>query len=1496
MAQPSPPTALSNRLQGAPPAANSPNGANPSIPHSTPRSSPGYNSPFIAANSATFNWLGAGTGSRSHRGPGPYLPAAVIADIQADELKRNSITSAPSQSFFTPGTNSSKNMPTVIIPGLGPPTGSGNPKEVPAHTLAISNQAFEIARHGNPDLEQSNGVSFSESTNATDVSSVPVAPVSDPPPRPIKSLKRRHRLGVQRPTAVTDSSADGNLEPSITTGLINLGTVSAMIQAPDAEESTYPHKAILPVKELTKASMSNSQVASQKFGPTCLGGGNGPNSNSHFQATVPTTPPSRSRQDDTMDFYGIPAEDPHPSIPNETPAVIPDTPPRVASSQIPGTAMSSDQAKQNDFLSRIAETNSQNQIPGPVAQHLIFTSHQPKQQDPPLAAAMDTKSEEMKTELSARNVFPSLAPPAAPSQFMSFTLPAESNLLPPGKGLFTITNPLPGPAPVFPSNFFLDPPPSQTPIPVPAASSLFLSTGTSQKPSNSTLSFGFGAPISFSMDKFTSTPKAQDATLSRKSRVGKNVLGLDSSQFSNNANAFPAGPFGIQGQNIPLFGNSFAASKPMAQSISLAHPISIQTNPSTPPIQTTSNDVDTSGSESRLMPYLSSPVQRPSQPDHHEDYMIDDFELEADPINVATMKGNRAKCGDTDMEDAPSEPVNFPQSSQTSPPAVDEKADQEMKDAPDEVLRPSEYDPPTLQQSFAGKYPSSTNFDMHDVQKEIMQSSGADLTSPQLPSAVGASSALHATMQDVLSEEIMQSSEVDLLIIQPSSAKILVASATAVQVESKADAAVPKEMDLIIPTDSPQTAVDAEETGNDNSTSAANFVLSDEPNHTILAEKSIVMPREELGKSSSNPDGAIPSTIHEISLPQEPTALTPWMIASPPMDTTATRKSPRVSACAHAALASTVPSITDLPLLGDDVSGTGLQKVTQGSSKRSEGRNPPASSGRAQILTMPAVVDSDTMAIRRRRNLLEPRWGSHTQDSARRIALSTELEKRCRTAIRKTNLCDFRDPFSYIERSAEVINEHKQEAKKEARRNANTIELFLSYETEDKKLREENKSLAQEIADLREVVENNRILVRNAKDMKPKLEATRKLLRETIDANTESRDRLLYQLREAQKPTDQLCADYDEQIKELRENLQREREKTREESRKTFEAEGMLQAARDVLAEERSDWEIKEIAWCRKERALKDCHKDAISTLKAEHLQEVGKWKMAHANRVEDLENLHANVNSLWSLEFTFDGMREAVVCLANGLSFFSQPGGRPTPEGRLILPAKRKNTNALRRIRNYKKKSRFITMKAYVQSLKLAPRSLSFRQYRAVFEGSAVAPSPAVTSAPERYAMSISAIRSKFKTPSRRYLTIFALLIIIITTCAGIFFLLPYLTAPGQDSVSLRNEKSLDHLKDTCSVIAPTITALACGTESPTPSITTHVAVETGILSNADNQTTSYSATSPTYIPFEGDDIWEDGPVNLGGIDWSTPISVGVFVTAVAVPLAAFVWAFRLY
>ncbi|KAL5322261.1 hypothetical protein ACEPPN_010233 [Leptodophora sp. 'Broadleaf-Isolate-01'] len=1371
------PEAMRNRYQGVRPAANSPDSVNSGAPLASPRAGNVGRDPLLARNSTSFNRLGARTGGRSGHGPGPHMDPSIIESITANNIGLNPLPPpASSQLSSAPVTTSSENTSAVDIRGLGRIPQSLLQQEQAVAGQTINNQNVAAVGPDNGSLGQGSGSASSESTMNPDISTVPVAPTSGPPPRPIKPMKVRVRPGAAMATIPSQPSTPGNQPPTTTTPM-NLGTVAALLDSAHSQVSVQPHRAILPSKKWDGPGISNLQIDIQHPGPSTLGE-TGLVSNNGPAVTHPTTPP-RSRQEDTMDTFGIPAEAVQPFSPDHTPLVIPDTPPRVISGQIPGSAMSSDQAKQSAFLSGIARKNAQDHIAGPFTPSLTFANHQTKHHDtakPPLGP------------VSVGEPSPLFAPINS----------ARSNPAP-GKGLFSgqntfsVQNPLAGPAPRFQSNLWADPPSGNTSNPVQGTSFSSFSAAAWNKPSGTTATFGFGATSTIPKNIFNSPPKAHDAALGKRSLVRKPILAPIPQSGAAFSNFFSNGTFGILGPTVTAPGNVVAVSATSAESIPAADPINISADTCVAAVQPLLNDVVMGGFQDCPLPRWGSPILRPSQPDQNEDAMIDDVEEEADTLPVAVMKAIRAKSGDTTMEEAPPVPVVLSQPRPTSPSAEIGKADQEMHDAPEELVPLSEAVSPAVQLSSTVNTPVSTNTTVQDVPEQVLPSSRADLPVLQSSSAIDVLITSSTPTQDVLQEKVMQ----------PSEAKIP-------DVVVQAGAVVFEKIAPLTPINNAEMTTDSNATGNVDSTSAANGVSSSELEHAIFTQEPIVVAREEGGETELCPDlPTAPLAIQESSPPQEPGVFQPYLDAPPPMQAAATEMSTRVA---------------------------------------TYNRNSAAKKAAAQIPSKPASAAPNTVAV-----------------------------------------------FDYIERSAEVINDNKKRVKLDSEAISALMSLSDRYEAEGRRLKAENEVMAREIADLRKEVHDNRIVIIHANNMKPDLDAARKLLRETVDENTKSREKLMNQLIEAQKPLDKLRDDHSKEIEDLNNEFREEREETRLAHVKTGEVKELLKVARETFLRERLDREKQESDWRRTEQEMGRRHEKALEDLKTEHLRQIGNLEKRLAYQAEDIKDMkdvQANVENLWSLDFKFDGMREAVIGPDDRLSLFTQPGDRSVPKDRVILRATRKNTESDCRNRNYRKPSRFSAMQSYIKS---ALRPLSFRQYRTILQAAPVNPSSTVAAVPNRQATVMSTIRAKFVISGRRCLVVFALLAIIIMAGAGIFFLLPHLTPNGQNTPSLPHEQNLDYLRDTCPVIFPTLTALVCGTESPTAVITTHTAVETGFSDTSLNETTSDDAAArPSYIPFEGDDIFEDGSAYIDGIDWSTPIAIGVQVTVLVVPAALVVWVFH--
>ncbi|KAH9205660.1 hypothetical protein DL95DRAFT_470355 [Leptodontidium sp. 2 PMI_412] len=1420
------PEAMRNRYQGVPPAANSPDSVNSGAPLASPRAGNGGRDPPLARNSTSFNRLGARTGGRSGHGPGPHMDPSIIESITANNIGLNPLPPpASSQLSSAPVTTSSENTSAVDIRGLGRIPQSLLQQEQAVAGQTINNQNVAAVGPDNGSLGQGSGSASSESTMNPDISTVPVAPTSGPPPRPIKPMKVRVRPGAAMATIPSQPSTPGNQPPTTTTPM-NLGTVAALLDSAHSQVSVQPHRAILPSKKWDGPGISNLQIDIQHPGPSTLGE-TGLVSNNGPAVTHPTTPP-RSRQEDTMDTFGIPAEAVQPFSPDHTPLVIPDTPPRVISGQIPGSAMSSDQAKQSAFLSGIARKNAQDHIAGPFTPSLTFANHQTKHHDtakPPLGP------------VSVAEPSPLFAPINS-----ARSNPAPGQGLFSGQNTFSVQNPLAGPAPRFQSNLWADPPSGNTSNPVQGTSFSSFSAAAWNKPSGTTATFGFGATSTIPKNIFNSPPKAHDAALGKRSLVGKPILAPIPQSGAAFSNFFSNGTFGILGPTVTAPGNVVAVSATSAESIPAADPINISADTCVAAVQPLLNDVEMGGFQDCPLPRWGSPILRPSQPDQNEDAMIDDVEEEADTLPVAVMKAIRAKSGDTTMEEAPPVPVVLSQPRPTSPSAEIGKADQEMHDAPEELVPLFEAVSPAVQLSSTVNTPVSTNKTVQDVPEQVLPSSRADLPVLQSSSAIDVLITSSTPTQDVLQEKVMQPSEAKIPGIQSSSevSALNTSPTTVSDVVVQAGAVVFEKIAPLTPINNAEMTTDSNATGNVDSTSAVNGVSSSELEHAIFTQEPIVVAREEGGETELCPDlPTAPLAIQESSPPQEPGVFQPYLDAPPPMQAAATEMS-----------------------------------------------------------TRPASAAPNTVAVSRRRDnrgAAPPSNTRHSFGNANSISLATELEKRCRAAICKTNLYVFKEVFDYIERSAEVINDNKKRVKLDSEAISALMSLSDRYEAEGRRLKAENEVMAREIADLRKEVHDNRIVIIHANNMKPDLDAARKLLRETVDENTKSREKLMNQLIEAQKPLDKLRDDHSKEIEDLNNEFREEREETRLAHVKTGEVKELLKVARETFLRERLDREKQESDWRRTEQEMRRRHERALEDLKTEHLRQIGNLEKRLAYQAEDIKDMkdvQANVENLWSLDFKFDGMREAVIGPDDRLSLFTQPGDRSVPKDRVILQATRKNTESDRRNRNYRKPSRFSAMQSYIKS---ALRPLSFRQYRTILQAAPVNPSSTVAAVPNRQATVMSAIRAKFVISSRRCLVLFALLAIIIMAGAGIFFLLPHLTPNGQNTPSLPHEQNLDYLRDTCPVIFPTLTALVCGTESPTAVITTHTAVETGFSDTSLNETTSDDAAArPSYIPFEGDDIFEDGPAYIDGIDWSTPIAIGVQVTVLVVPAALVVWVFH--
>lgn len=166
---------------------------------------------------------------------------------------------------------------------------------------------------------------------------------------------------------------------------------------------------------------------------------------------------------------------------------------------------------------------------------------------------------------------------------------------------------------------------------------------------------------------------------------------------------------------------------------------------------------------------------------------------------------------------------------------------------------------------------------------------------------------------------------------------------------------------------------DSNATGNVDSTSAANGVSSSELEHAIFTQEPIVVAREEGGETELCPDlPTAPLAIQESSPPQEPGVFQPYLDAPPPMQAAATEMSTRVA---------------------------------------TYNRNSAAKKAAAQIPSKPASAAPNTVAVSRRRDnrgAAPPSNTRHSFGNANSISLATELEKRCRAAICKTNLYVFK--------------------------------------------------------------------------------------------------------------------------------------------------------------------------------------------------------------------------------------------------------------------------------------------------------------------------------------------------------------------------------------------------------------------------------------------------------------------------------------------------------
>ena len=144
------------------------------------------------------------------------------------------------------------------------------------------------------------------------------------------------------------------------------------------------------------------------------------------------------------------------------------------------------------------------------------------------------------------------------------------------------------------------------------------------------------------------------------------------------------------------------------------------------------------------------------------------------------------------------------------------------------------------------------------------------------------------------------------------------------------------------------------------------------------------------------------------------------------------------------------------------------------------------------------------------------------------------------------------------------------------------------------------------------------------------------------------------------------------------------------------------------------------------------------------------------------------------------------------------------------------------------------------------------------------------------------------YKRSPPRWISLFLALLALLIVGAGVMMILQnYLST---SIAPLTSQNTLISLNNTCAFVPPTLTAVCCGTGSPTAVITTQIPIETEFPTGTDSGVPP-EASGGDHGDYEEDYFW-DKPVYLATWSWQTPVDVVVLVTTVAVPVTVMAWA----